>query len=72
MANANRFVVDLGKLKLQESDRRGIAAAIQGAVLTHLAAKFPVHGKTVALDDGTGVAGLFVDPDNIKGPGRSK
>jgi hypothetical protein len=61
MANGNRFVVDLGTLKLQDGEKRSIAAAIQGAVLTHLAAKYSLQGKTIKMDDGIGVAGLFVD-----------
>ncbi len=62
----NRFVVDLGKLKIKEDDQKGIAAAIQGAVLTFLAAKYalPTEVKTM---DRTGVQGMFVgDDDNGK------
>jgi hypothetical protein len=65
MANENRFVVDLGKMKLQDSDRKGLAAAIQGAVLTFLASKYQLPGKTIkTFDDGVGVQGLFVGDDN--------
>lgn len=64
MAGGNRFVVDLGKLKLKEADQNGIAAAIQGAVLTFLASKYPIPGNAIKTMDGTGVKGMFTDGDN--------
>ncbi len=64
MAGGNRFVVDLGKLKLKAEDQNGIAAAIQGAVLTFLASKYAIPGGTIKTMDGTGVKGMFVGDDN--------
>ncbi|OUM00328.1 hypothetical protein [Variovorax sp. JS1663] len=69
----NRFVVDLGGLDLSEADRRSVAAAIQGAVLAHLAAKHPLPPKPVQMLDSGGIAGMFIpDPEPDPGPGNYK
>lgn len=60
-AESNRFIVDLGGLKLTANDQRAVAATIQGAVLSYLAANHPIPGATVDLmGDGGGIAGMFV------------
>jgi hypothetical protein len=56
---ANRFVVDLGDMKLDDAAKRRIANAIQGAVLGQLAAMDAVTGA--------GRIALF-DPVRIRDP----
>jgi hypothetical protein len=69
MSRQNKFVVDLGGLKLTDEDRRKLAFAIQTAVLGHLAGKQPVVGQPIQLMDNGGIAGMFIpDPDDPKPP----
>ena len=58
----NRFVVDLGGMSLSADDRRGVAAAIQGAVLSFLAVNTKMPGEQVTLIDEGGIEGMFL-PD---------
>ncbi len=58
----NRFVVDLGAMPLTEQHQRSVAAAIQGAVLAHLAANHPLPTQHVGLVDDGGIAGMYL-PD---------
>jgi hypothetical protein len=67
MAKGNRFVVDLGGLKLKPEDQRGVAASIQGAVLSYLAQKYNIPIENVKLTDDGGIKGMFV-PDDPKKP----
>jgi len=70
VAKENRFVVDLGNMKLTARDRQSVAAAIQGAVLSYLAAQghaVPIERVTLL---GNGIAGMFI-PD-VKPPGGKK
>jgi hypothetical protein len=66
-ASKNRFVVDLGAMALSEPDQRALAAAIQGAVLAHLAAKHPIPQDQVQLTAPGGIKGMFL-PDPKPGP----
>ena len=54
----SRFVVDLGSLELSEPDRRAIAAAIQGAVLSHLGRNSIAQKESLSLLDDEGIAGM--------------
>lgn len=67
VSKANRFVVDLGALKLSDEDRRALAYSIQSVVLSHLAGKQPVLNQSIRLLDDDGIAGMFV-PDPSKPP----
>jgi hypothetical protein len=69
-APGNRFVVDLGKLKLKPVDQRGLAAAIQGAVLSYLAKSLTASPEQVNLVGDGGTMGMFI-PDDPK-PGQKR
>lgn len=65
----NKFVVDLGGLNLTPEDYGTVAAAIQGAVLSHLAGKYPIPTKSLTLIDERGIAGMYIpDPKPEPGP----
>lgn len=66
--NSSKFMVDLGTLQLADVDRRAIAAAIQGAVLSYLGSHQLVPKQTYSLlDDGGGLAGMIPDL-GLRGP----
>lgn len=62
VGSKNRFVVDLGGLALKPAEQRAVAAAIQGAVLSHLAANHELPGQQAQLMDDGGIAGMFLQP----------
>lgn len=62
VGSKNRFVVDLGGLALKPAEQRAVAAAIQGAVLSHLAANHELPSHQARLMDDGGIAGMYMPP----------
>lgn len=66
-ASKNRFIVDLGDLKLSEEDSRAIAHRIQSVVLDHLAStKLSSYPSSFNLIDDLKIRGMFVNPGGSK------
>ena len=55
----NRYVVDLGSLKLTDEDNRAIASAIQGAVLAQLASIKAAELVSFDLIDKGKIRGMY-------------
>lgn len=62
-SSSNRFVVDLGALALNDDDRKRMASAIHGTVLSFLATNSKLTAQSkVNLIPELGTLGMIIEP----------